>query len=391
MKKVLVSLLVLVVAVSGVFAAVNFSGNLVTGYQFQYDQDKWTNHIMGQDGDDSNTTKLNLGFSDDNGIWSVTVEGILVGDGRVTGDLTVDFAKIFAPESDWSAKLSLLAMDEVATLRAYHSVVGKNFDRIRTNANGIQTTLTVGYGDLVQVQVGGTPVTVGLSDGGNGPFQSDGTTGVTVPGETEDTTIGQKPTGISAADGEFLVSAMTKPIDGLAISAGYILNGKSDDNFKGFKMGGNGLVAGALDVNLGTLIGLGFDLGVSASDKYALAADSASAANNLFAATVYGGTDLFDLGLEYGLQSVIPAEGEVKNTSFIAAKANLYVLENLILNAYFGAWDLVNFGDSFFVGGEVGYVLSGITFKLGIEYSESYSLAYDNAGLVIIPSIGVSF
>lgn len=387
MKKVLVSLLVLAVAVSGVFAAVNISGNLVTGYQFQYDENKWTNHIMGQDGDDSNTTKLNLGFGDDNGIWSVNVEGILVGDGRVAGDLTLDFVKLFAPESEWSAKLSLLAMDEVATLRAYHSVVGKNFDRIRTNANGVQTTLTVGYGNLVQVQVGGTPTTVGFNDGGNGPFQSDGTTGATVGEET----VGQKPTGISAAEGEFLVSALVKPVDGVAVSAGYILNGKSDDNYKGVKMGGNGLVAGAVDINIGALVDLGFDLGVSASDKYALAADSNSESYNLFAATVYGGTDLFDLGVEYGLQSVIPAQGDAESANFLAAKANFYVLEDLILNAYFGAWDLEHFGDTYFVGGEVGYVVSGVTFKLGIEYSEGASLAYDNAGLVIIPSIGVSF
>ena len=79
MKKFLTILTVALLACSTVFAAVNFSGELVAGYQFQYEDEKWTSHVYGQDGDDSNTTKLNLGFADDNGIWNVVVEGVLVG------------------------------------------------------------------------------------------------------------------------------------------------------------------------------------------------------------------------------------------------------------------------------------------------------------------------
>ena len=66
-KKGIVSLLALALATTGAFAAVDLSGELIAGYAFQYNDihDEWTNHIMGQDGEDTNTTKLLLGIGDD--------------------------------------------------------------------------------------------------------------------------------------------------------------------------------------------------------------------------------------------------------------------------------------------------------------------------------------
>ena len=133
MKKILTILTVALLACSTVFAAVNFSGELVTGYNLNFDKDgNFSGHVFGQDGTDTNTTKLNLGIADDNGVWSVGIEGILVADGRVSGDVSIDMMKLFGADSDLSVKLGLAANDEQTVLRAYANPSGKNQDRIRT-------------------------------------------------------------------------------------------------------------------------------------------------------------------------------------------------------------------------------------------------------------------
>ena len=182
MKKVLVSLLVLAVAVSGVFAAVNVSGSLQTGYVFQYNDENWTNWMFGEDNTDTNSTKLTLSFADDNGYWSSTLEGVLYADGssvsvpsadldedgeaefkvlpqnRIAGDIKVNLAKMIAgPETDWNAELQLLAFDRVVGLRAYTNKSGLNFDRVRTAEPGLWANVVLGYTDLIQVQIGGAP------------------------------------------------------------------------------------------------------------------------------------------------------------------------------------------------------------------------------------------
>ena len=170
MKKLIVSLLVLALALSAVSAAVDFSGSLTAGYAFQYNNREdsgvkgWRNHIMGDDGEDTNTTSLNLGFSDDNGIWNVTLEGAMVTDesGEVKGDITVDLAKsfaaIFGTTTDWSVDLSLLANDRLIGLRAYS--MQKDLDRIRTADGGLKASLTIGYADLFDIMIAGSPDTV---------------------------------------------------------------------------------------------------------------------------------------------------------------------------------------------------------------------------------------
>ena len=211
MKKVLVSLLVLALAMTSVFAAVNFSGEFVAGYNFNMDKDgKWTSHIMGQDGEGSDTTKLNLGFSDENGVWKITTEGDFVADGRLMGDISVDMMKLFgATESDFSLKVALAANDEQTGLRAYSNQSGNNYDRIRTGAAGLWTSITLGYTDLVQVQVAGAPRMGGVKDGGDMPF-------------------GQKPTGWGANAGDVVVSALIKPVAGIAVSADWAYNGEDN-------------------------------------------------------------------------------------------------------------------------------------------------------------------
>ena len=198
MKKVLVSLLVLALAMTSVFAAVNFGGEFVGGYNFNYNNDEWTSHIMGQDGTGSHTTKLNLSFADENGLWEVKTEGEMVADKRLAGDISIDMMKLFNAESDVSVKFGLAMNDEQTVLRAYSNQSGKNFDRIRTAANGLWANVNVAYGNLVQVQVAGAP---------------------------EFTSAADDEAGIDGEGGDLVISALTNPLDGLKVSAGWVLKG----------------------------------------------------------------------------------------------------------------------------------------------------------------------
>ncbi len=365
MKKVLVSLLVLALATTGVFAAVDITGQFVAGYNFNYNNggnEKWEAHMMGQDGDDTNSTKLNVGVADENGVWSLGFESNFVADGRLSGDISVDMMKLFDAESDISLKLGLNVNDEQAILRAYSNQSGNNFDRFRTPAPGLWTNLLFAYGDLVQVQVAGAPAMVK-------GYTSDGKT------NGDDTQFGQ----FVNPEANFTVSALVKPLDGLAVSAGYVYQAKDDDG-----VGTDGVVGGAVDVNVGTLAGLDFDLGVSASYKYGFANKQ-----NVLAATVYGGVDVVDVAIEYALK------GSENFDHYLYAGVNLNVVENMILDVYIGANNLPKFADTFFVGGDIGYTVKNVTFQLGLEYAGTgvggAAYNYDYTGLSIVPQIKVAF
>ena len=378
MKKILTILTVALLACSTVFAAVNFSGELVSGYNLNFDKDgNFSGHVFGQDGTDSNTTKLNLGIADDNGVWSVGIEGVLVADGRVSGDLTVDMMKLFGADSDLSVKLGLAANDEQTVLRAYANPSGKNQDRIRTAAAGVQANLTVGYADFVTVNVAGSPKTDAVADGGDltnawemtFPQGPDGKP-LTI-GET------QKPTGFKANDGDVTVSALVTPVDGVAVSAGWVLNGDGQNG-----TGKEGAVTAAADVNVGALAGLDFDLGVSAAYIYGIGAE-----NSVISGAVYGGVDVFDAYVEYSYNTL----ETVDRPNFLVFGANFNVVENMLLDVFVGANDLGAFGDTFFVGGDVGYTVSGVTFQLGVEYAAGGAFSYDETGFSIVPQVSVAF
>ena len=369
MKKAIVSLLVLALAVTGAFAAVDFSGELVAGYAFQYNDknDEWTNHIMGQDGEDTNTTKLNLGIADENGLWKVTIEGTPTIDdsGAVSGDLSVDLAKLIAgPETDWTAAIGLNVLDRMTGLRAY--AMADDLDRVRTAETGVWASLTLGYSDFVKLFVGGSPKTVDTTDTNN----------------TE------------ANEGDFMVSALVAPLDGLAVSATYVLKGDAQDSGLDAATMNNfadGLVGASADINLAKLIGLDFDLGVGLSEKYDIGGK-----NNLFAAAIYAGFDPLAIEVQYGLKSYDQSETE----HFLYAGVDITAIEALLLDAYFGAYNMAEFEDSWFIGADVGYTVRNITFQLGIEYGAGTSYSYDDtyyktsnagAGLWIVPSISVAW
>ena len=379
MKKVLVSLLVLALATAGAFAAVNFSGELVTGYNLNIDKNgDFHGHVFGQDGTDTNTTKLNLGVADDNGVWTIGIEGILVADGRVSGDITVDLMKLFAADSDISLKLGLAVNDEQTVLRAYSNQSGKNFDRIRTAAPGLWASLDFTFANLVEVKVAGSPATALVADGGDAiPSYGQVKLPEDTPAEIKDAIPSLKPTGFKANGGDVAVSALVTPLDGLKVSAGWVLYGDGQNS-----TGNDGAVTAAADVNVGSLVGLDFDLGVAASYIYGIGAE-----NHVVAATVYGGVDAFDAYAEYSYNTASKA-------NFLVVGANVNVVENMLLDFFVGANDLGNdnFGDTFFVGGDIGYTVSGVTFQLGVEYSASTAaFSYDEAGLSIVPQVKVAF
>ena len=388
MKKILTILAVALLACTTVFAAVNFSGELVSGYTFNYANDEWTSYVYGQDGVDSNSTKLNLSIADENGVWSVGLEGNVGVDARLIGDITADVIKAFAPESDWSAQLGLLANDRVTGLRAYSNKSGLSLDRIRSNEVGLWTSLTVGYSDLVSVQVAGGPkLTTEGADGSNN------VAGVAVP---EKAAAGQNV-------GDFIVSALVTPIDGLAVSAGYVYNGEdkiTDNN--------NGAVNAEVEVNLADMLGLDFDIGLGVADKYHFAKDNEKASSNIFLAQVYGGIDLITLSAEYGLASYLPGVKGVDatNISMFYVGADINVLEGLTLNVYTGATALgkgIEYGDTFYVGGNVGYTLAGVGLNLNVQYAGDSATSYiaglgdiaqggvGAVGFSITPSVSVSF
>ena len=362
MKKILTILTVALLACSTVFAAVNFSGAFVAGYNFNYNNagsEDWGFHVMGQDGDDSNTTKLNLGFADDNGVWSIGLEGQFVADGRLSGDISIDMMKLLDVESDVALKVALAVNDEQSVLRAYSNNSGNNFDRFRTAAGGLWTSVNVGYSDFVQVQVAGAPNLEGYANGDK-------------PGQDDSSNSADHLVG----GGDLAISALVTPVDGVKVSGGWVLNGKDDNG-----TGTEGVAGGAVDVNVGTLAGLDFDLGVSASYKYGFGTKT-----NVVAATVYGGVDVVDFAVEWALQ------GE---TNYLYAGVNLNVVENMLLDVYVGANDIAEFGDTFFVGGDVGYTIKDVTLALGIEYAgtgaNGGAYNYDYTGLSIVPKVSVSF
>ena len=340
MKKVLVTLLVLAVAVSGVFAAVNFSGSLTSGYVIQNKGGEWTSWVFGDDNRDTNSTTLKLNIADENGYWSSTIEGALyvdgsnVGDGhpnRVAGDITVDLAKIIAgPDTDWSAQIQLLAYDRITALRAYSNKSGLNYDRVRTAEPGLWANAIVGYGKLIQFQIGGAPW---LEGNANNAGELDG--------------------GVRKQQGDLIISAMTEPLDGLRVSVDWALKGDQITKL------GEGVVGGAADINIGTLCGLDFDLGVGIADKYYY---GDVAKNNVVSAQVYGGIDMVSGFAEYVYESK-------DKVSRLHLGLDLNVVESMILNFYGGIGNFAKIDTQWYIGGNIGYEVAGVTFQLNLQYA----------------------
>ena len=349
MKKILTILAVALLACTTVFAGVNFSGSSTIGYQINYDNDQWKQLFYGDDGDDTDPNTLNLSIADDNGIWSIGFrtgfnaegddgQGVTFGDsGSMGGNVTIDFAKVFGLDG-WKLNAGMIGNDRYTTLRAYSNQSGNNYDRIRTNGNSYVAWVGVGYGNLVEAQLAVDP---GLNGGNDDNITT---------------------------TSDILASVLVTPLDGLKVSVDYAWKGD----------GADGLVGGAVDVNISDMLGLDFAVGVSVADRYNIG----DKANDL-AVTVYGGVDVVDVAVEYAYTAA--------KAHYLYAKVNLNLIENMLLDVYFGANDVTKFADEIFVGGEVGYTLSGMAFKLGVEYSVGASKEFDLPGLNIVPSVSFAW
>ena len=382
MKKVLVSLLVLALAMTSAFAAVDFTGEVVAGYTFQYNNDAWNFHTMGQDGVGTSPIKLNAKVADENGYWDVTMKGVLIADNRLGGNLNVDLGKIIlGADSDLSIKLGMYANNRITGYRAYTNKSGLNLDRVRTQEPGLWANLDVAYGNLVAVQVGGGP----KLEAGDGQTNIDDNK--------------YNTNWIGKANYDFIVSAIVRPVNGVAVSAAYSMIG--DCKILGQYESPNGYMNVEASVDLGALLGTDWTLGIDIADKMAFKKAETDPFVNLFLASVYGGVDAFQLAVEYGLTSISAADQtEIVNTLYVGADIN--VLEGLLLNAYFGAADLELFNDSWYLGANLGYeVYDGITLAVNVQYATEIAKeliggdisegSVKAAGFSITPKISVAF
>ena len=381
MKKVLALLLVCLLATSVAFAAVQFSGSLTAGVAVNYDDTRadnngWRVYTYGDDGDDSDEMSLSFTLGDDQGFWSAELKGIWSGSepieqlfsesGKLEAIFRTNLAQSIAAavggESPVDVTLEIGGNRRVTTLRAYNNVSGASLDRVRTINNTNPIGLTVGYQDFVQAQVTYAPEI----------FDD-------VKGYPEDLTA----------------SALIKPYSGIAVSVDYAMNGESkvlaanstNSASKAAWNDAGGLLGAAVDINLGDLLGTDFALGLSVSDRYEFGTKY-----NQLAAVVYGGVDMVSGYVEYALRTFDEATGS-DPWNYLNVGVDLALVENMNFNVYFGADDLGHFDLSYFVGGNIGYTLSGVKYNLGIQYSEGNMGAYyyDHAGLMIVPSVSVSF
>lgn len=272
--------------------------------------------------------------------------------------------------------LSTTYNDRYTVLKAYNNASGNNLDRIRTVGGTTHFAAKVAYQDYVTV--------AGSWNGNIGPVNS------------------------------FTVSALTAPIDGLKVSVGYVYGGENraaawkaydikeiknpayvegKEDVKEFideTLPDVNELNAAVDVNLGTMLGLGFDLGVSVADRYQFKADFAEKAYdfNTIAATVYGGVDMVSGYVEYAYHK---AE---KSAQYLEAGVGV-ALDVVDINAWFGSDDLVDFAKTYYVGASVGSTFGGGDYSLAVEYgAENVTDAYNEfgkPGITITPSVSVSF
>ena len=353
MKKILTILAVALLACTTVFAGVTFSGSSTFGYLVNVNDGNWSQYFYGDDGDDTDPNTLKVSIADDNGLWTVGLrtgypdKAATFGDtGSMGGDVTIDFAKLFGLDG-WKLNAGMIGNDRYTTLRAYSNQSGNNYDRIRTVGGSYVAWVGVGYGDLVEAQLAVDP---GLNAGADDKISS---------------------------KSDILASVLVTPLDGLKVSVDYAWKGEYAWK-DGVATNDKGLVGGAVDVNISDMLGLDFSVGVSVADRYHIGAKT-----NDLAVTVYGGVDVVDVAVEYAYTAA--------KDHYLYAKVNLNLIENMLLNVYFGANDVTKFADEVFVGGEVGYTLSGVTFKLAAEYAAGAAKELEYTGFNIAPSISFAW
>ena len=347
MKKILTILLVAILASATLFA-VDISGRFRAGYTFNFNDGVTVTPWKAKE------AKLTFKVSDDAGIWTINIKDFqdsLDLNDKLAANLSLNMAALLADNGvdlgDVSLSVSIGANSRMTALSAYNDVTGDELYKLK-NDGEYSTEIAVGYGDLIQ------------------------------------TKIAVDPTSDVTKKMPLVISAMTTPVEGVSLSVGYAYNGymytaKATPWGKTEGAVDHGVTV-ATNVNVGTLAGLDFDLGVTAYDNIGFTGKNTY---NNFAAAVYGGVDVVDAYFEFRMDNTKIAD-VADNVFGMKTQVNFNVVENLGLDVYLSASDFSAFGDSFAVGGDVSYTISGVEFAANMEYGAG-------AGFSVTPKVIVVF
>ena len=367
MKKILTILTVALLACTTVFAALNVSGEFEGGYTFSF-----PNGSYKAESQDSAEGKVTFKVTDDAGIWTVNVKSLssLDSSNKLGANLSLNMAALLAANGvdlgDVSLALSLGANSKMTALSAYNDVTGDELYKFK-NAGTYSAELAVGYGDLIQTKIALDPKTANKT--------------------------------------ALVISALTKPVDGVAVSLAYghhayfnpaaaviEIPEKSDGFFV------KDAVSIAADVNVGELAGLDFTLGVTVYDHigFDYGIEGTGADNkptnvgvytegvyNSLATALYGGVDVVDAFVEFRMDNLI-TEAATTTKLGLKTQVNLNVVENLGLDVYFNIGDFDAPDTSYAVGGDASYTISGVKFAANLEYGAT-------VGFSVTPKIVVAF
>ena len=247
MKKILTILLVAILASATLFA-VDISGRFRAGYTFNFNDGVTVTPWKAKE------AKFTIKVSDDAGIWTINLKdwgeidlsedpdkvgvGSLDSNDKFGANLSLNMAALLAANGvemgDVSLSVNIGANTRMTALSAYNDVTGDELFKLK-NDGKYSTEIAVGYGDLIQ------------------------------------TKIAVDPTSAVTKKMPLVISAMTTPVDGVSLSVGYAYNGymytaKATPWGKTEGAVDHGVTV-ATNVNVGTLAGLDFDLGVTAYDN----------------------------------------------------------------------------------------------------------------------------
>ena len=343
MKKVLTVLLVVLLATTTVFAAMNVSGRFRTGFNDGFAAEGWK---------ENTEAKFSLKVSDDAGIWTVNLKewGSLDSDDKIKANLSLNFTNLLAANGvdlgDFDISASIGANGAMTALSAYNDVTGDEIYKVKNNG-AYSSELAVGYGDLIKAK------------------------------------INIDPTYEPSKKMPVALSVMSTPVSGVSVSAVYAYNGLIYQVDKDTKVPADHVLGFAVNADFAALFGLDFQLGLAAYDNVGFGYYVDANANdekateekwvaqdknvNTFAAAVYGGVDLVDAYFELRMNNQLWKDGE--STFGMKSQVNLNLVENLKLDVYFNIDNFAETADTYAVGGDVSYTISGVEFAGNLEYA----------------------
>ncbi len=359
MKKILTIALVAVLAATSVFAGVNFSGRFRQGYKFTFAEGKDVASTAWR----SNEAKFVIKASDDNGIWTISLKdiGALDSNDKWAANASVSLTKLLAAAGvdtgDFSLDYNLGNNDRMAGLSAYNDVTASDYCMLN-NDGTTSFELAAAYGKLVKFNIAVDPTVAPASVTAGSGFVFDSETGAAKPAEE---------VAVAKKEASTVISIASEPVDGISVAAGYAYNGWIQDatdaanNSKDEGFTDKHMIGASVKADIAKLADLDFKLSVSAYDNYAVKGKI-----NSFAANIASGVDTVDGYVEFAMKNT-----ENKSVYALNTKINFNVVENLGLDAYFKITNIEKTSDTFKVGADVSYKLSGVQFALNAEYARA--------------------